>query len=244
MNYFDILLAKKLVGGGFTPTADQLAAMNSGITSEKVANYDDCYATINYNALNHNCIYRGKDLTNVYTVDQMYSMIHSGNFDDLFLGDYFTKSITTDIYTKFTGTAFESGVTYYERSGDNLLNWTYTETSDAAYDSSKTYYTKLTKTENVKLMFAAFDYYYNVGNTALTTHHAILIPRNYGFATTSKMNPTDTTVGGYYNSEMHQTTLLAMLRASRRRSIITYYRIGLSCLMLSMQVPPRWQAQE
>lgn len=194
-------------GGGFTPNASQLSAMNSGINSEKVANYDDCYAVLNYDRLNHNGIYRGKDLTNVYTIDQKYAMIHDGTFSDLFLGDYFTKSITTDIYTKFAGDAFESGVTYYERSGDSLLNWTYTETEDAAYDSTKTYYTKLTKTENVTLMFAAFDYYYQMGDTACATHHAILIPRNYGFATTSKMNPTNTTVGGYYNTEMHQTTL-------------------------------------
>ncbi|MBR1749965.1 MAG: hypothetical protein IJ740_03645 [Ruminococcus sp.] len=190
-----------------TLTVPQLNAVNSGITPEKVANYDDCYAVINYNALNHNGIYRGKDLTNIYTVDEMYARIHNGTFEDLYLGDYFTKSTTTDIYTKFTGTEFAAGTTYYERSGADLLNWTYTETEDAAYDSTKTYYTKLTKTENVTLMFAAFDYYYQMGDTACTTHHAILIPRNYGFATTSKMNPTNTTIGAYYNSEMHQTTL-------------------------------------
>lgn len=165
MNYFDILLAKKLVGGGFTPTADQLAAMNSGITSEKVANYDDCYAAINYNALNHNCIYRGKDLTNVYTVDQIYNMVHSGNFDDLFLGDYFMVLITTTL-------------------PDETV-----------------------KTENVTLMIAAFDYYYNIGDTELTTHHIVLIPRNQGFATMAKMNETNTTEGGYLNSAMHQTVL-------------------------------------
>lgn len=162
---------------------------------------------------NHNGIFRGKDLTNVYTIDQMYSMIHSGKFDDLFLGDYFTKSITTDIYTKFTDTEFAAGTTYYERSGADLLNWTYTETSDAAYDSSKTYYTKLTKTENVTLMFAAFDYYYNVGNTALTTHHAVLIPRGYGFATAAKMNSSNTTVGSYFNSDMHQIVLPCYAKA-------------------------------
>lgn len=201
-------------------TAAQWATIQSGLTATDktqigtnktdISSIQTTIGSINSTLgepLNHNGIFRGKDLTNVYTIDQMYSMIHSGNFDDLFLGDYFTKSITTDIYTKFTGTAFESGVTYYERSGADLLNWTYTETEDAAYDSTKAYYTKLTKTENVTLMFAAFDYYYQMGDTACTTHHAILIPRNYGFATTSKMNPTNTTVGGYYNSEMHQTTL-------------------------------------
>ena len=172
---------------------------------QKLANFDDVYAVVNYNALNHNGIFRGKDLTNVYTIDQMYNMIHSGKFDDLFLGDYFTKSITTDIYTVFSGSAFKQGVTYYEQGG-TLTARTYTATSDTEPQSGKVYCTKLTKTENITLMFAGFDYYYNMGDTALTTHHAVLIPRT-AFATSAKMNSTNTTVGGYYNSEMHQTTL-------------------------------------
>lgn len=172
---------------------------------QKIANFDDAYAVINYSATNHNGIFRGKDLTNVYTIEQMYTMIHSGNFDDLFLGDYFTKSITTDIYTHFTGAEFDSGTTYYEMDG-TINDRTWTETSDTEPQSDKTYATKLTKTENVTLMFAAFDYYYNMGDTALATHHAVLIPKTF-FATTAKMNPTSTTAGGYYNSDMHQITL-------------------------------------
>lgn len=113
----------------------------------------------------HNGLYRGKNLTSVYTVDQIYAMVHSGTFDDLFLGDYFTVSITTTL-------------------PDETV-----------------------KTENVSLMIAAFNYYYNTGDTALTTPHIILIPRNQGFATTAKMNATNTTEGGYLNSYMHQTVL-------------------------------------
>ncbi|MBQ1538497.1 MAG: hypothetical protein IIZ73_09310 [Ruminococcus sp.] len=158
--------------------------------------------------LNHNGIFRGKDLTNVYTIDEMYDMIHAGTFDDLFLGDYFTKSITTDIMTRFTGTEFESGTVYYEMGGGtDVTARTWTETEDSEPQSGKIYATKQTKTENVTLMFAAFDYYYNIGDTALTTHHAILIPRGAGFATIAKMNPTNTTAGGYYGSDMHQITL-------------------------------------
>jgi len=63
------------------------------------------------------------------------------------------------------------------------------------------------KTETVELMIAAFNYYYNVGDTALTKPHLVLIPRGYGFATTAKMNETNTTTGGYLNSYMHQTVL-------------------------------------
>lgn len=172
---------------------------------QKIADFDDIQAVINYNAANHNGIFRGRDLTNVYTIEQMYTMIHSGKFDDLFLGDYFTKSITTDIYTHFTGAEFDSGTVYYEMGG-TINDRTWTETSDTVPQSGKTYATKLTKTENVTLMFAAFDYYYNMGDTALTTHHAVLIPKTF-FATTAKMNPTNTTAGGYYSSDMHQITL-------------------------------------
>jgi hypothetical protein len=156
--------------------------------------------------------FRGKDLTNVYTIDQMYSMIHSGKFDDLFLGDYFTKSMTTDIYTRFTGDSFASGTVYYEMGG-TLTNRTWTETEDTTPQTGKIYATKTTKTENVQLMFAAFDYYYNVGNTALTTHHAVLIPRKYGFATTAKMNSSNTTIGSYFNSDMHQIVLPCYAKA-------------------------------
>lgn len=115
--------------------------------------------------LNHNGIFRGKDLTNIYTVNEMYSMINAGTFDDLFLGDYINVSITTTL-------------------PDETV-----------------------KTETVSLMIAAFDYYYNCGDTALTTHHIVLIPRGYGFATAAKMNETNTTTGGYLNSYMHQTVL-------------------------------------
>ena len=154
---------------------------------------------------NHNAIFGGRDLTNVYTVNDMYDKIHNRNFEDLYVGDYFTKSITTDIYTHFTGESFESGTTYYEMSGTiNDRVWTVTE--DETPQEGKIYATKLTKTENVDLMFAAFNYYLNMGDTALTVPHAVLIPKT-AFATTAKMNPTNTTTGGYYNSDMNQIVL-------------------------------------
>lgn len=182
-------------------TADTLGLA----TADNVTTLADKLTNIDNGGLSHNGIFRGKDLTNVYTIEQMYTMIHSGNFDDLFLGDYFKKSITTDIYTHFTGAEFESGTVYYEASGD-INNRTWTPTEDATPQEGKIYVTKLTKTENVTLMFAAFDYYYNTGDTALTTHHAVLIPKTF-FTTTAKMNPTNTTAGGYYNSDMHQIIL-------------------------------------
>lgn len=164
---------------------------------------DERIAPMMYSPINHNGIYRGKDLTHVYTIDEIHNRVQNGSFDDLYLGDYFTVSITTDLYTKFSGSSFNSGTTYYERSGF-INNWTYTTTADTSYDSSKTYYTKATVTEDVSLMIAHFNYY---TDARFTEPHIILTNRNYGFVTTAKMNPTSTTVGGYYNSEMHQTTL-------------------------------------
>lgn len=190
---------------GETLEGDKTAATLGLASGDDVTTLANKITNIDNGGLSHNGIFRGKNLTNVYTVDEMYEMIHSGNFDDLYLGDYFTKSITTDIYTHFTGAEFDSGTTYYEMDG-TINDRTWTETSDTVPQSGKTYATKLTKTENVILMFAAFDYYYNMGDTALTTHHAVLIPKTF-FATTAKMNPTNTTAGGYYNSDMHQITL-------------------------------------
>lgn len=47
------------------------------------------------NAGAHNGLYRGKDLTNTYTSNEICDMIASGDLSDLYVGDYFTKSITT-----------------------------------------------------------------------------------------------------------------------------------------------------
>ena len=44
-------------------------------------------------------------------------------------------------YTRFTGSAFEQGVTYYERTGTEGA-YVYTPTQDVSYNSEKTYYTK------------------------------------------------------------------------------------------------------
>lgn len=50
-------------------------------------------------------------------------------------------------------------------------------------------------------LIAAFNYYYNTGDTNLTTNHVTLVPA--GILYTRRMNPTDTTEGGYVGSEMY-----------------------------------------
>lgn len=48
---------------------------------------------------------------------------------------------------------------------------------------------------------AAFDYYYNTGDTACTTHHVVIVPDGHFYA--QKMNDTNTTSGAYIGSKMY-----------------------------------------
>ena len=160
-----------------------------------------------FGGMSANSIYGGRDLTDKYTIEQMYEKVHSGTFEDLYVGDSFDVELTTDIYSHFIGDTFSPEISFYEASGTiNERTWAITE--DDTPQNGKIYATKLTVTETVPLMFAGFNYYMNLGDpTPLTDNHAILIPKNPGFITLEKMNAVNNTIGGYYNSDMHQLTL-------------------------------------
>ncbi len=49
---------------------------------------------------------------------------------------------------------------------------------------------------------AAFDYWYNCGDTACTTHHVVLVPDTC-IGENQKMNDSHTTAGGYVGSKMY-----------------------------------------
>jgi len=57
----------------------------------------------------------------------------------------------------------------------------------------------------VNWRIAAFDYYLRCGDTDLTTHHAVIVPDSSLY--NAKMNNTNTTEGGYVNSEMRKANL-------------------------------------
>ncbi len=52
---------------------------------------------------------------------------------------------------------------------------------------------------------AAFDYFYNCGDTPLTIHHAVIVPDTCLYNAT--MNATNITTGGYTGSVMYVTNL-------------------------------------
>lgn len=58
---------------------------------------------------------------------------------------------------------------------------------------------------NVTYRIAAFDYYWNTGDKACTTHHVVIVPD--APLSAAKMNETNTTVGAYVGSEMYTTGL-------------------------------------
>lgn len=57
----------------------------------------------------------------------------------------------------------------------------------------------------VNYRIAAFDYYYNVGDTPLLDHHAVIVPDKSLYNAT--MNATNITTGGYTGSVMRTTNL-------------------------------------
>lgn len=58
---------------------------------------------------------------------------------------------------------------------------------------------------SVNWRIAAFDYYYNTGDTACTTHHVVIVPDAQLYV--AQMNSSNTTAGAYVGSEMYTTNL-------------------------------------
>lgn len=70
----------------------------------------------------HNSIYRGKNLTNVYTVDEICRRISAGTFEDLYVGDYFDISITTKFCGTETVRCILAGFDIFLNNGDTAFN--------------------------------------------------------------------------------------------------------------------------
>lgn len=58
---------------------------------------------------------------------------------------------------------------------------------------------------NIKYVIKAFDYWYNCGDTALQTHHALVGPESAMYD--ANMNTSNVTTGGYYGSAMVSNNL-------------------------------------
>ena len=83
----------------------------------------------------------------------------------------------------------------------------YTRISDGTFDDL--YVGDYIVKNNVNWRIAGFDIYYNKGDTALTKHHAVIVPDSN--LTSAQMNTSNVTTGGYVGSAMYTTTLPSVL---------------------------------
>lgn len=74
------------------------------------------------NAGFHNSVYRGKNLTNIYTIDEICDRIKPGAFEDLYVGDYFDVSITTEFGGTETVRLILAGFDIFWNNGDIAFN--------------------------------------------------------------------------------------------------------------------------
>ena len=93
---------------------DGLQAALDGKASTGTATTDDIVAA---NAAAHNAIYRGSDISAMEANGTLYTNIANGTFKDVFVGDYFHKSINgTDYVLRI------AALDYYYGMGDTAFN--------------------------------------------------------------------------------------------------------------------------
>lgn len=156
--------------------------------------------------INHNMVYRGKNLGDTLT-DAQHTALSSGNFTDLYLGDYWTKAVTipafyevttaepSDWSTNYTSYYTKSGDTYSPVTGDTAPTW-----------AANTYYERLVPAQTVtlKAVIADFDTFYAgyaSSYAGINTHHAAVIVTGFSNVV---WNKTNSTAGGYVASLIHK----------------------------------------
>lgn len=85
-----------LTGNADTATKLKTARTINGVAFDGTNNItisNETVLGIQNHAAYHNSIYRGKDLTNIYTIAQISAKVSEGTFEDLYVGDYITVSI-------------------------------------------------------------------------------------------------------------------------------------------------------
>lgn len=68
----------------------------------------------------HNSVFRGKDLTNVYTIEQLSAKVQAGDFSDIYVGDFITKNVTINGATESVDFVV-AGINYWLNVGDTEL---------------------------------------------------------------------------------------------------------------------------
>lgn len=88
--------------------------------------------------------------------------------------------------------------------GNSVTSEQYAAIADGTFDGL--YIGDYWTIEGVNWRIAAFNYYWNTGDTGLTVNHITIVPDTQLY--TDVMNDTNTTAGGYYGSKMRSTGLV------------------------------------
>lgn len=141
---------------------DDTASTNKFATAAELAQIETNKTNISLitNGVNHNMIYRGNNLGATLTEAQ-HTALSSGEFTDLYLGDYWTKSVT-----------IPSG-TYTGGDGEEATISAQTITLKAIIADFDTFYAG-----------------YASGYAAINTHHAAVIVSGFGNVIWNKTNST------------------------------------------------------
>lgn len=80
--------------------------------------YDALREIDNNSVAAHNSIVRGKDLTNIYTLDELSAKVQVGDFSDIYVGDYITKKVTVGSGTERELDFVIAHIDYFMHVGD------------------------------------------------------------------------------------------------------------------------------
>lgn len=124
--------------------------------------------------------------------------------------------------------------------GNTVTAEQYTAISNGTFDDL--YIGDYWTINNINWRIADFDYYYNCGDTNFTTHHIIVVPdQSLG---TAHMNSTNTTVGGYKDSDFRtnlKATFANTVKTAFGSSHVKTHRIIITNTVDSNGAPNGWE---
>lgn len=143
-----------------------------------ICNAENTFPT---NYRDHNKVNTCKNLLQKYTLDELSMMISTGNFDDIYVGDYIEMEMTSDY-----------------------------------------------RTEKVRWLVAAIDYFRHRTDSEILDHHIVLVAEDC-FVDAHRMNSSNTTANGFAGSEMYVTRLpkydTAITNAFGSSHVLSYHQL-------------------
>ena len=134
-------------------------------------------------------------------------LIHDGNGVKVITVENLHKGLQTDIDSVRNvladGAAAHNCIYRGKNLGTSVTAEQYTAISSGKF--TDLYIGDYWVINGVTYRIAAFDYYYNCGNTNFTKHHAVIVPDTSLYK--AQMNTSNVTTGGYTGSAMYKSNL-------------------------------------